>query len=265
MGLERSVICWKSTVTALFATVAQAGDFLTPWHAGPNKDYSNNLRVVVGTTASLAWQMNSGEGLPVEIRLWQDSYPGVNYSNFYAVLERSHQGSEYTWTVSYSDLDPKFHDVYYLEVTNGEDEATTHYFNITDKEASKSNSASMSATISASPAAPTATVWQTVTAESNAGEKPLATGTWIGIIVGVVAALLLLLVGMWWAIRVWKKKKTKDLHPVIGSVGDGGGGVGNGNQRAYGAEVGGNAVSEAEAKAYVSPVYEVDGRQMQRR
>ncbi|KAK8091925.1 hypothetical protein PG997_002286 [Apiospora hydei] len=193
----------------------------------------------------------------------------------------------YNWTVSTGGFDLSFISVYYLQVSNGLDTATTHYFNITSKEPTEtatSTSAPSSSPSSKTPsslsnppkpnsssAAPTATVRYTATAEPNVGDKPLPTGTLVGILFGSVAALISLMVGVWWAFRVWKRERPKggetataDPHSSVGSIGAGGDNSNNNNKKkkTFGTEVGGNPLNEAEARPYVPPVHEVDSRQI---
>ncbi|KAK8057509.1 hypothetical protein PG996_011446 [Apiospora saccharicola] len=161
----------------------------------------------------------------------------------------------FNWTVSHSALDLSFANVFYLQVFNGEDNATTHYFNITSKKPTVSPTSTLLPPISST--APVATIWHTATAEPDVGDKPLTTGTLVGIIVGVVAAIICLLAGAWLAVRVWKKKK--DTEGDAGTAGNNCG-TNTDSKKTYGAEVGGNPISEVEAKPHVPPVHEVGGR-----
>ncbi|KAK7937873.1 uncharacterized protein PG986_014741 [Apiospora aurea] len=184
--------------------------------------------------------------------------------------------------ISTDGLDLSFISVYYSQVSNGLDTATTHY-NITSKEPAEtadglsapSNSWSSKSSSSrsdppepsSSSAAPTATVWYTATAEPNVGDKPLLTGTVLGILFGFVTALVFLMAGVWRASRIWKKERPKGgntatagPHSSVGSIGADGDNNNSNNKRTFGTEVGGNRLNEAEAKPYVTPVHEVDGR-----
>ncbi|KAK8022376.1 hypothetical protein PG993_013143 [Apiospora rasikravindrae] len=263
MKLERGLLLWK-TIASVLISAADAGDFLAPWAAGPNKDYTFNRQVMVGTSMFVQWRLN-GDGRS-KLRLWQDYRPGGPFGGLSAEIEDDIQGSVYNWTVSSGGFDVSFNNVYYLEIKNDVDIATTHYFNITIKEPAGSSTSTL-APIS-SPA-PTETVWQTAVVNYGTSDKPLPTGTLIGIVVGVVAVLICLLAGAWWAFRIWKKNKEdtgRDLangnsHSAGGNAGRDGN---NQNKYAHGNEIGGNPLNEADG-TYVPPLYEADVRQAQPR
>ncbi|KAK6851599.1 hypothetical protein PG995_011724 [Apiospora arundinis] len=279
MTIGRSLVYRKGIVTVLLIATAQAGDVLSPWAAGPNKDYSNNPLLSVGVTITFKWQLNKGTGL-CKLRLFQDNFPGDTVAGPWVDIATNYQDKIkdpiYSWTVTKTKLDPKFNNVYYLLVDNGEDEATTHYFNITDTDTPKASSTSTTATSSptvSSTLAPstsptvliTATVWQTAasTAGTSAENSPPTTGSLVGIIVGVVAALVLLLAGMWWAFLVWKKKKGGRQDTVTPFIPQPATSGNDSNKQGNGTEIGGNPMNEAETRPYVPPVYEADGTQIQ--
>ncbi|KAK8123584.1 hypothetical protein PG999_003502 [Apiospora kogelbergensis] len=279
MNVGKSMIYWHGVITVLLITTAQAGDVLSPWHAGPDKEYLDNRLLSIGISITFKWELSKGESR-YKLFLFQDNHAGETVAGPYATIDTSIKDAIYTWTVTYANLDPKFNNVYYLLVSNEVDEATTHYFNITDKKTPKESFTStiitpLPSTSSAlapnSPSAlTTATVWQTAVATAGAGtsDKPLATSSMVGIIVGVVAALLLSFAGTWWALRAWKKKQRgrdrvsqSDARLVVGHIGAGGV---DKDKKGHSTEIGGNPMSEAEARPYVPPVYEADDTQIQR-
>lgn len=64
----------SALLSLLAAGLAAAqNDFLQPWTAGPNKDYSDNPSYSIGTTVRFAWRIDFSNP---DLQLWQDNYPG---------------------------------------------------------------------------------------------------------------------------------------------------------------------------------------------
>ncbi|KAK8076613.1 hypothetical protein PG994_003885 [Apiospora phragmitis] len=150
------VVYRESFITALLVTIVQAGSFLSPWSAGPTKDYSKNKQYSIGTNIILERSLNGGASF--ELQLWQENYPTDAQGGPHVSLE-----------------------------------TTTHYFNITGSETPTSSSTSTTVTSSSSlpntlasgstlPPSATETVWQTASAEAHASasDESLETGTLVG-------------------------------------------------------------------------------------
>lgn len=60
-------------ITFHTAQIGADGDFLQPWTAGRNKDYSDNINYAVGTNIITQWSTDSST---VSIDLVQDNHPG---------------------------------------------------------------------------------------------------------------------------------------------------------------------------------------------
>ena len=104
----------------------------------------------------------------------------------------------YTWVVSYEGLDPSFNNVYYLQLQNGDNTATSHYFNISAAETTSDPPATTTSSMTTSTANPslisqaTATATPTVIRDTGGG---LSADETAGIAVGAVAIMLILVGG----------------------------------------------------------------------
>ncbi|KAK8015504.1 hypothetical protein PG991_008392 [Apiospora marii] len=188
-SLTRSVAYWICIVAVLLVSAAQAGNILDPWTAGINKDYSNNKQLAVGDPMTIEWSLDSGEHL-YELKLVQETWPGGTLSGVSGTIEDGIQGTRFTWIVSAVEFNLSFTNIFHIRVTNGNDSATTHYFNITTN----------------SPSAPTATVWQTA-GPGGARDKPLSDGAATGIFVGIVVGVVFMFAGLgWWVARAHRER-----------------------------------------------------------
>ena len=60
-------------ILAILTAVVKAGEFLQPWTAGLEKDYSNNIKYAVGVSIQAAWEADFTNATIV---LTQDNHPG---------------------------------------------------------------------------------------------------------------------------------------------------------------------------------------------
>lgn len=67
------LLCILSVLTS---SIEADGDFLQPWTAGRNKDYSDNLNYAVGTRITFQWFADFSNA---SIDLVQDNRPGSCY------------------------------------------------------------------------------------------------------------------------------------------------------------------------------------------
>ncbi|KAL8880025.1 MAG: hypothetical protein Q9192_008107, partial [Flavoplaca navasiana] len=201
------LLCLLSVLTA---SIVADGDFLQPWTAGRNKDYSDNLNHAVGTRITFRWFADFSKA---SIDLVQDNRP------------ESYNETTWNWEVSYAGLDPTFNNVFYLSVgpeDGNSDSFTSHYFNISAESTTSSataaaassslvSSASPGSTPLQSPPPPSATVTVTPATTDNKGTRP---GTIAGAAIGAAVGTFLLAGGAWWA---WKSKKKPSSESMVGA------------------------------------------------
>ena len=60
-------------ILAFLTAALKADEFLQPWTAGPEKDYSENIQCSVGVSIQAAWDANFTNATIV---LTQDNHPG---------------------------------------------------------------------------------------------------------------------------------------------------------------------------------------------
>jgi hypothetical protein len=146
--------------------------------------------------------------------------------------------------------------VYYLQLTNGDNYAASHYFNISAAKTTSSVTTSASAT---SPAPPPAT--QTDTHDGGGG---LSTGAVAGIAVGATAGIFILVGGLWWSWRVNREKKKKALSAVAAVAAGTQQSLAQGPDKAYYHEASENQIYEAPSNAGPRYYYEAEGVEIER-
>ena len=81
------LLVWTAQVLIILTATVQAGEFLQPWTAGLNKDYSHNIDYAIGTSIITGWKADFTNAT---ITLWQDGQTG-GAQGFAVTLERESQ------------------------------------------------------------------------------------------------------------------------------------------------------------------------------
>ncbi|KAI1171612.1 hypothetical protein F4777DRAFT_45770 [Nemania sp. FL0916] len=251
--------------------------FQSEWAPGPIKDYSDNIAYEVGETVRIPWETDITNGT---LNLWQDNYSDP--AQGYTLIATNVSGNIFTWTVSWSGLDPSYSNVCYL-LMEEEDGSIfiTHYFNISDSTAAVPSPTSSSTSMSTSSTSMTMTITSftttppptstttaprptvTITTEKANGNA-LSSGATAGIAIGTVVAAAIV-IGIFWSLLKKSKNNNNPGPAAADTTHHNSNNIPEANDKPSVHEMQRQQIYEAPGSSvthHSTQVYEVDGTQI---